>query len=139
MSYQEDIENIFNLRTIIEKEIEDIDKKDLYQYIYKNKSLGFLFSYLNTLIEREIGDYSVENRLKIIDYLFTCIFKEFEKSLKIQIFDKCLKLYYKKDPKFMSGYNASEAQKVFICMSNEELYFWEYYLEKSVKVLTIKK
>jgi hypothetical protein len=137
MDCQKDIENIFNLKTILEEEVYDIDEKELYQYVLKDKSLGFLFSYIRILVEKEIGNYSEDNKIKIINYLFTSIFKNLEQILKMNVFDKCLKLFLKKNPNFMLGYNSCESQKVFISTSQDYFYFWKFYINKSVKKIKL--
>ena len=139
MSCQKDIDNIFKLKTILELEIDKIDKDDLYQYILKNKSLGFLFSYIEILIEKEIPDYKIENKYKIEEYLISTLFKTLEKTLEINLHQKCTKLKEKKEPNFTLGYNSCLAQKVFILSAQDEFFYWTYYIKKYVTSLKLNK
>ena len=138
MSYQEDIDKIFKLRVMLEEEIDKIDKNSLYEYVLKNKSIGFLFCYLETMIEKHMEDYSEENKYKIENYLISSIFKDFEKALKVDLYEKCIKLKDKKEPNFMLGYNSCFYQKIFILSSQEEFFHWHYYIKKHVAKLRLK-
>jgi hypothetical protein len=138
MSYQEDIDNIFKLKNCLEDEVEFIDENNLYEYVLKNKSLGFLFSYLEILIEKEIPNYKIENRYRIEEYIITSLFDNLEKSLNLNLHNKCLLLKEKKEYNFMNGYNSCLAQKVFILSAQDSFYYWHYYIKKYLTKLSLK-